>query len=602
MAESLYELVLAHGVELKQKGEEFFGLCPFHTEKTPSFSVHPGKNAFYCFGCGAEGGISKWLELTGQPKRTRKSTPQQKKNRLIKSLPKTADAVYHYRDESGKLKYSLCKFSDIGAKAIPYTWLADKECYKLGQHTECILYRRQAITKPNLVIIVEGEKCADAFAGLAENVLKAPVTTWTGGGNRVLKTDWSPLKGKKCILWADSDPPGVKAMQLLADRLVLKHDCSVRIACKEFEGDGDGWDVADAIAEGWSRAQVLNWLKVNAKSYTPGEVETLSMIHDNDHYRILGRGESVIWFRIKKTQEIKFKAVRDINTKFLIEIAPLEWWLGLGGERRATNINGPMLQSFYDAIIRCAQSLQRLNILSLKGLGAALDNKRYVFHLGNKVLIENEPCKLDDPRLSYQYSEQMPLLLAKNLAGEDLIRRFVEAVMGYKWISQMNGRMFIGWLFSSLIGGALEWRPNLWILAPWGAGKSWIADHIIAPFFSEYCHVLSKSTTASISRLISNNALPLIVDEAEPERDGVILQTLACFRSASSGTGKHTKASMTEGEVVSTEPRASLLFSSTVLPTMNAATRSRFMVLKLDPLHVDENEFIDMTAPIDAFR
>lgn len=47
--------VVSRFVELKKVGADFFGLCPFHAEKTPSFSVSPGKHFFHCFGCGAHG-------------------------------------------------------------------------------------------------------------------------------------------------------------------------------------------------------------------------------------------------------------------------------------------------------------------------------------------------------------------------------------------------------------------------------------------------------------------------------------------------------------------------------------------------------------------
>lgn len=49
--------VISDYVDLKQKGRNFFGLCPFHSEKTPSFSVNPEKQIYKCFGgCGAGGG------------------------------------------------------------------------------------------------------------------------------------------------------------------------------------------------------------------------------------------------------------------------------------------------------------------------------------------------------------------------------------------------------------------------------------------------------------------------------------------------------------------------------------------------------------------
>lgn len=49
--------VISQYVTLKRSGRNFFGLCPFHKEKTPSFSVSPDKQIFHCFGCGAGGNV-----------------------------------------------------------------------------------------------------------------------------------------------------------------------------------------------------------------------------------------------------------------------------------------------------------------------------------------------------------------------------------------------------------------------------------------------------------------------------------------------------------------------------------------------------------------
>ena len=47
--------VISGYVRLQKKGSSYFGLCPFHNEKSPSFSVSRQKQMYYCFGCGAEG-------------------------------------------------------------------------------------------------------------------------------------------------------------------------------------------------------------------------------------------------------------------------------------------------------------------------------------------------------------------------------------------------------------------------------------------------------------------------------------------------------------------------------------------------------------------
>src|SRR5919197_2273821 len=50
-------------VPLKRSGATYKGLCPFHSEKTPSFHVNPEKGFFHCFGCGVGGDVFKFLEL-----------------------------------------------------------------------------------------------------------------------------------------------------------------------------------------------------------------------------------------------------------------------------------------------------------------------------------------------------------------------------------------------------------------------------------------------------------------------------------------------------------------------------------------------------------
>lgn len=53
--------IVSEYVVLKRTGQNFVGLCPFHPEKTPSFTVSPGKQIFYCFGCGAGGNVFSFL-------------------------------------------------------------------------------------------------------------------------------------------------------------------------------------------------------------------------------------------------------------------------------------------------------------------------------------------------------------------------------------------------------------------------------------------------------------------------------------------------------------------------------------------------------------
>ncbi|TVR07352.1 MAG: DNA primase [Phormidium sp. GEM2.Bin31] len=58
--------VVSEQVVLKKQGKDFVGLCPFHEEKTPSFTVSPSKQMFYCFGCGKGGNAITFLMEIGQ--------------------------------------------------------------------------------------------------------------------------------------------------------------------------------------------------------------------------------------------------------------------------------------------------------------------------------------------------------------------------------------------------------------------------------------------------------------------------------------------------------------------------------------------------------
>lgn len=53
--------VVSGYVKIQKKGSSYFGLCPFHNEKSPSFSVSPGKQMYYCFGCGAGGNVFSFV-------------------------------------------------------------------------------------------------------------------------------------------------------------------------------------------------------------------------------------------------------------------------------------------------------------------------------------------------------------------------------------------------------------------------------------------------------------------------------------------------------------------------------------------------------------
>ena len=69
-------------VKLKKAGRDYQACCPFHHEKTPSFTVSEKKQFYYCFGCGAKGNAISFLD--------RKSTRLNSSHNVISRMPSSA--------------------------------------------------------------------------------------------------------------------------------------------------------------------------------------------------------------------------------------------------------------------------------------------------------------------------------------------------------------------------------------------------------------------------------------------------------------------------------------------------------------------------------
>jgi putative DNA primase/helicase len=180
-------------------------------------------------------------------------------------------AVYRFRTSDGGKEVLPCVFAEhVQSGAREWRWLAfpdPRPLYGLDRLSAAI----------TLVVVVEGEKCADALQPLLPP--SAAALTWPGGSKAVDKADWSLLNGRKVIVWPDCDAqvdkggallpepaqPGVRAAERVAER-VQALGCEVRLIAIPAPGaKPSGWDVADAIAEGWTRDQVRAFLRDNLR-------------------------------------------------------------------------------------------------------------------------------------------------------------------------------------------------------------------------------------------------------------------------------------------------------------------------------------------------
>lgn len=136
--------VISQYVRLSKKGSTYFGLCPFHNEKTGSFSVSPNKQMYYCFGCGAGGNVFTFLMeyenfTFGEAMETlaERAGVELPKQELTSAQRREADErarLLEINKEAAKYFYMLLR-NNRGTKAIEYfrkRELSDETMKKFG--------------------------------------------------------------------------------------------------------------------------------------------------------------------------------------------------------------------------------------------------------------------------------------------------------------------------------------------------------------------------------------------------------------------------------------------------------------------------------------
>ena len=132
--------VVSQYVKLQRRGANYFGLCPFHNEKSPSFSVTPSKQMYYCFGCGAGGNAITFLmeyenysfqeavqtlaERAGIPlpqvEQTEEERRKSNRKQILLEIQKEAARYFYFqlRSEQGKIGYDYLKGRGLQEETI----------------------------------------------------------------------------------------------------------------------------------------------------------------------------------------------------------------------------------------------------------------------------------------------------------------------------------------------------------------------------------------------------------------------------------------------------------------------------------------------------
>src|SRR5438445_765014 len=213
---------------LKRAGTNFKALCPFHQEKTPSFTVSPSRQTFHCFGCGAGGSVFRFVmdyEHIDFPSAVRKLAARAGVTVVEKRGASDEDRQYETRknllkDEEGAAKYLNS----------PETPLFRKGNVLFGLHKS-----KRALIEANCAIVCEGQlDLISLFEAGITNVVAPQGTAFTDNQARILKRYVDEV-----VLCFDADAAGMKAAERSLEALLQKdrawfnafaYELTVRIA------------------------------------------------------------------------------------------------------------------------------------------------------------------------------------------------------------------------------------------------------------------------------------------------------------------------------------------------------------------------------------
>lgn len=575
-----------------------------------------------------------------QASRLPNRVPQiQTKAKVTKDLLADRVATHEYTDTEGNLAFYVCRFEawrdDKKHKDKTYrqfTPIRDTAKYGEGfwrcapmndqlplseRIAKYPIYRAKPIAdivkswrglpeqSRRPIWIVEGEKCADIVDRLEKKSptgadIDIPVCALFGGSKSPLdRHDLSPLYGQKVLLLADADKNGRAYMKKLGRHL---HDNGCQVAFHLPPGT-DGWDVGDAAADGWKGVNeyivktggVQKWEAVNPPpaDETDEALDIMSPegIGNNDFFRIMGFEQGHVIAQSKVTHRIhKIPAQSVASEGQLLYLAPLYFWRALASTRHPTAKNRAV---WADAIIRAAETRGERSTTSthMWGRGAhKTPSGDIVYNVGNKILVENKVSGLltDERPLTQDidsaeiYLPGPPIDLKDDPEAFTYAADLYESVMRYRWESEEHGHVFLGWIVTSLIGGALPFRPMLWLTALPETGKTFLLEEVLQRVLGNLVSEWADVTEAGIAYQASASALPAYIDEFEPEQDKMsrMKAILGLIRVATSGGAARTRGNP-QGGIIQSRPRFSLLMSSVDRPVLSGADESRIMPIRL---------------------
>jgi putative DNA primase/helicase len=459
------------------------------------------------------------------------------------------------------------------------------------------------------VLICEGEGKSLAAAGLFPDHI---CIAWTGGTAGIAHTDWSPLAGRTLILWPDADDPGRQCMAKLG-QLLLPSAASITIV-NPPAGLAAGWDLADAVAEGWTPQRAAKAIArygvaveappPPAEPPAPPPPAEVIELPRNAPFACLGFDGDHYYYIPSTTGQITRLSRGSHTETNLLSLHPVTaYWESLYPAK--TGINWSAAKA---SIFAAQHQAGIFNADRIRGRGAWWDEGRPVLHLGDRLILDGQTHSVMNPPPSkFSYQRMVAIDIPDVEPLSDLEGwQIVDLASRFHWEVPASGLLLAGWTALAPICGALSWRPHCWLTASAGSGKSVLLERFVQPLLGEMALWPQGVTTeASVRQELRTDGRPVVFDEAESneQADKLRIQavlSLARVASSESRYGYIGKGGA-DGVAQRYKIRSMFLLCSISTALKQGADQRRFAQLTMrNPAHLPKDDRLAHWDALDA--
>lgn len=311
--------------------------------------------------------------------------------------------------------------------------------------------------------------------------------------------------------------------------------------------------------------------------------EQLCKVEGEKHYvKCLGYDNQDYFFISNVNPQIQTLSSSQLNSSGLLRLQPLHYWESL----YPANRDGVSWTRAASELMERCHARGIFKYEKVRGRGVWSDEGRIIYHRGSCLWIDGKEHPLHSIKSKYIYEldEDVHPVHGSPLSLEEC-SYLLDVACSIRWKRKESHMFFSGWIVASSLGGALPWRPHIWVTGSSSTGKSYSIQEVTFPVLRAFCNYFRGATTeAGIRQTVGSSTLPILFDEFETndEQSGSRIRAiLELARQASSTSDGIVAKGTVSGRAMEFRPQFSMAVGSVRTNLIHEEDENRFTLLEL---------------------